>query len=85
MDVLTFVGAFWISTWIMLLFRTWSIIARLIDTYQIVLAQRYKALHFCIYSFSLIFITPLLWQVAFNDEYRKRYVLAYVNALRKNK
>jgi len=85
MDVLTGIGAFWLSTWIMVLFRTIGIINRLVDTYEIALVQKYRALHFIIYTVMIIVIAPLLWQVIPFDESRKRFVLSYVDALRKRK
>ena len=48
MDVLTVIGAFWLSTWIMLMFRTFSIINRLVDTYKIALVQKFKFIHLII-------------------------------------
>lgn len=85
MDVLTGIGAFWLSTWIMILFRTVGIINRLVDTYEIALVQKYRALHFIVYTVMIIVIAPLLWQVIPFDESRKRFVLSYVDALRKRK
>ena len=85
MDVLQIVVAFWLSTWFMILIRTWSIIARLVDTYKITLLQRYRVSHFLIYAISLVIIAPALWQVVVSDIKRKQYVLSYVNALRKKK
>ncbi len=85
MDVLQVVVAFWLSTWFMVLVRTWSIISRLIQTYEIALLQKYRSLHFIIYALSLLIIAPALWQVVVSDIKRKQYVLSYVNALRKEK
>ena len=85
MDVLQVVVAFWLSTWFMILVRTWSIIRRLVDTYEIVLLQKYRSLHFIIYAFSLLIIAPALWQVVVSDIKRKQYILAYVNALKGKK
>ena len=85
MDVLTGITAFWVATWIMLLYRTIGIIHRLVDTYEIALIQKYKALHFIIYAFSLLIIAPALWQVVVSDYYRERYIISYVDALRKKK
>ncbi len=85
MDVLSVLGAFWLSTWFMVLARTWSIINRLVDTYEIALVQKFRVLHFLIYAISLLIIAPALWQVVVSDIRRKQYVLSYVNALRKEK
>ena len=52
MDVLAGIGAFWLSTWFMLMFRTLSIINRLVDTYEIALVQKYRGLHLIMASAS---------------------------------
>ena len=44
MDVLQIIGAFWLSTWLMIMFRTFGIISRLVDTYEIALVQKFKGL-----------------------------------------
>ena len=49
MDVLTVISAFWLSTWVMLMLRTFSIINRLVDTYEIALVQKYKFIHLIIF------------------------------------
>ena len=85
MDVLTGISAFWLSTWIMILYRTIGIINRLVDTYEIALVQKYRALHFIIYTVMTLVIAPVLWQVVVSDLHRKRYVVSYVDALRKRK
>ena len=85
MDVLQIVGAFWLSTWFMLIFRTWSIISRLIETYEIALLRKYRSLHFVIYAISLLIIAPVLWQVVVSDIKRKQYILSYVNALKERR
>ena len=48
MDVLTIISAFWLSTWIMLMLRTFAIINRLVDTYKIALVQKFKFIHLII-------------------------------------
>jgi len=85
MDVLTGISAFWLSTWIMLMFRTLSIIARLVDTYEIALVQKYRSLHLIIISIFFLFTAPFLWQVVVSDIKRKQFILAYVNALKGKK
>ena len=45
MDVLIGIGAFWISTWFMLMYKTIPIITRLVETYEIALVQKFKILH----------------------------------------
>ena len=85
MDVLTGISAFWLSTWIMLMFRTFGIIARLVDTYKIALLQKHRSLHFVILGFLYLIVAPVLWQVIVSDYKRKKFILGYVNALKERK
>ena len=85
MDVLQIVAAFWLSTWLMLMLRTFGIIRRLVDTYEIALLQKYRSLHFIILSFLYLVVAPALWQVIVSDYKRKKYILGYVNALKERK
>ena len=85
MDVLIVIGAFWLSTWIMLMFRTFSIINRLVDTYEIALVQKFKGLHLIILSIFFLVTAPFLWQVVVSDIRKKQFIISYVNALRKEK
>ena len=82
MDVLQVVGAFWLSTWIMLMFRTFSILNRMVDTYEIALVQKYKFIHLVILGLFFLFTAPALWQVVVSDLKRKAFILTYINALR---
>lgn len=82
MDVLQVVSAFWLSTWLMIMFRTFSIINRLVDTYEIALVQRYKFIHLIILSVFFLFTAPALWQIVVSDIKRKAFIITYVNALR---
>ena len=85
MDVLIGIGAFWISTWFMLMYKTIPIITRLVETYEIALVQKFKILHWIILSVSLFLIAPFLWQVVVSDKKKKAFIISYVNALRKEK
>ena len=81
MDVLTIIGAFWLSTWIMLMFRTFSIINRLVDTYKIALVQKFKFIHLIILGLFFLFTAPFLWQVVVSEQKRKLFIVSYINAL----
>mgnify|MGYP003135409013 FL=1 len=85
MDVLIGISAFWLSTWIMLMFRTFSIINRMVDTYKIALVQKFKGLHLIILGIFFLVTAPFLWQVVVSDIRRKQFIISYVNALRKEK
>ena len=85
MDVLQVIGAFWLSTWLMVMLRTFSIINRLVDTHEIALVQKYKSLHLIILSIFFLVVAPALWQVIVSDYKRKKFILGYVNALKERK
>ena len=85
MDVLQVIGAFWLSTWLMVMLRTFGIINRLVDTYEIALVQKYKSLHLIILSIFFLFTAPALWQIVVSDIKRKAFIISYVNALKGNK
>ena len=76
MDVLIVIGAFWLSTWIMLMFRTFSIINRLVDTYEIALVQKFKGLHLIILSIFFLVTAPFLWQVVVSDIRKKQFIIS---------
>tara|TARA_Y100000992_G_C21135615_1_gene428721 strand:+ start:170 stop:427 length:258 start_codon:yes stop_codon:yes gene_type:complete len=85
MDVLMGIGAFWLSTWIMLIYRTVGIINRLVDTYEIALVQKYKFLHTLILAIFYLICAPFLIQVVLSNSKRKLFILSYVNALKGKK
>ena len=81
MDVLTVISAFWLSTWIMLMLRTFAIINRLVDTYKIALVQKFKFIDLIILGLFFLFTAPFLWQVVVSEQKRKLFVVSYINAL----
>ena len=81
MDVLSSIGAFWLSTWVMLMYRTIGIINRLVDTYEIALVQKFKFIHLIILGLFFLFTAPFLWQVVVSEQKRKLFVVSYINAL----
>ena len=85
MDVLTVISAFWLSTWVMLMLRTFSIINRLVDTYEIALVQKYKFIHLIILAVFFLVTAPFLWQVVVSDIKRKLFIVSYINALKGKK
>lgn len=85
MDVLSSIGAFWLSTWVMLMYRTIGIINRLVDTYEIALVQKYKLLHTIILATFYLVCAPFLIQVVFSNAKRKVFVISYINALKGKK
>ena len=81
MDVLIGIGAFWISTWFMLMYKTIPIITRLVETYEIALVQKFKFIHLIILGLFFLFTAPFLWQVVVSEQKRKLFVVSYINAL----
>ena len=67
------------------MFRTFGIISRLVDTYEIALVQKFKGLHLIILSIFFLVTAPFLWQVVVSDIRKKQFIISYVNALRKEK
>ncbi len=82
MEPWTYIMSFWLTTWLMLMWRTYSVSMRLIANDQrgkVII--KYRVLHFIVYSIGLIVITPFMWQVCFFEESRKNWVLAYVEGI----
>ena len=82
MELWTVVLSFWTTTWLMLIWKTYSVSMRLIekDPRGIVIIT-YRKLHFIIYVVGLFIITPFIWQVAIFESSRRRWVLAYVKGI----
>ena len=82
MEVWTMVSALWLSTWAMCYGRTAFIITHMVEQKEGgELIVGYKYTHMVIYAITLFFITPLIGQVAVFEKPRKRWCVAYVNAI----
>lgn len=87
MEPWTFIASFWLTTWLMLIWRTYSVSMRMIEkdqrgTYIV----KNRKLHFIVYCLGIFIITPFIWNVALFEESRRKWVTAYVNGiLGKNK
>jgi hypothetical protein len=82
MEPWTIILSFWLSTWLMLVWRTYPVMMRIIERKpegRIVL--KYRAVHFVMYILSLFILTHWIFQVVFSENKRKMWVLAYVNAI----
>ena len=82
MELWTITLSFWLSTWLMLIWRTYPLVMRLVGLKpEGTLIIKYRHIHFVIYSLSLMILTPFIWQVALLDGKRKTWVIAYVNSI----
>ncbi len=82
MEPWTIVLSFWLTTWLMLIWRTYSISMRLIEKGQKdTLVTQYRLVHFIIYVVGILILTPFIWKVAIFEKPRKKWVLAYVGEI----
>ena len=82
MEPWTFIASFWLTTWFMLVWRTYSISMRMIGNDQKgAYIEKYKHLHFIIYCLGMFIMTPFIWNVAIFEESRRKWVTAYVNGI----
>ncbi len=81
------VGAIWLSTWIIVSYRTWSRIEWLLKaTYPRHQMLERPFLHMFIYVLCINFLLPFIGvQITLSDNIRDKWVYAYVEALGKNK
>ena len=74
--------SFWIATWLMIVWKTYSVSMRLIELDpRGVYIIKYKVLHSIVYTLCIFFIVPFIWQVALFEESRRKWVLAYVDGI----
>ena len=84
MGLWTVIVSAYITTWIMMIFRTWSISIYLIEKKQPSnLMIKYRRLGFIIYILCIMPLVPLIPSVAVSNKARKRFCIAYVNAVTK--
>lgn len=81
MEAWALVLAAYSTTWIMLIGRTFFIIRHLLILRKETYITQYPKLHFLVYSFGMLFMTPFIWHVALFDESRKKWCLAYADAV----
>ena len=86
MEVWTIVSAVWLSSWVMLMFRTYAIISRMIRTTPGgELIVRFKYLHAGIYAVCIFILTPFIWTIIINDVQRKAWCVTYVAQICRSK
>lgn len=82
MEPWTIIVSIWLSTWCMLMWRTYSVSMRMIgkepEGHYII---KYKVMHFIVYALGMFVMTPFIWQVTFLEEARRKWVMAYVNGI----
>jgi len=82
MEPWTVILSLWLTTWLMLVWRTYPISMRMIsNSPKGSIITKYKYIHFVVYVVPLLVMTPFVWQVAFSDRLRKKWVIAYVNGI----
>ena len=81
MEVLYILLSIYLSTWIMIMYRTFNIIAYILKDRKEELLTKYKTMHCIVYGLGTICIIPFIWQIAIFDSVRKRWVLAYCDAV----
>jgi hypothetical protein len=86
MGLWTVIVSAYITTWIMMIYRTWSISIYLIEKKQPSnLMLKYRNLGFIIYIFCMMPLVPLVPHIAVSNRARKNFCIAYVNAVTKEK
>ena len=82
MGLWTVIVSAYVTTWIMMIFRTWSISMRMIERKQPKnLMLKYKKLGFITYILCIMPLVPLIPHIAVSARARKRFCIAYVNAV----
>ena len=84
MGLWTVIVSAYITTWIMMVFRTWSISMYMIEYKQPSNVMiKYRNLAFIVYIFSIMPLVPLIPHIAISDKARKNFCIHYVNAITK--
>jgi len=79
MELWTLLVSLWLATWILVVGRTYKYIRQLTEEDELI--SKFNKLHAVIYSVSMFFITPFVWQIVIHDGYRENFVIAYVHAI----
>ena len=84
MGLWTVIVSSYITTWVMMIYRTWSISMYMIEVKEPEnLMIKYRNLAFLTYIFCMMPLVPLIPHVAISDKARKNFCIAYVNAITK--
>jgi hypothetical protein len=82
-EVLYILLSIYLSTWIMIVYRTFSYIEHILEDRNEQLLTKLKTIHLIVYGLGTICIVPLIWQIAFFEGVRKTWVVAYCDAVTK--
>ena len=84
MGLWTAIVSAYVTTWIMMIFRTWSLSMYMIKKKQPEnLMIKYRNLAFLTYIFCMIPLVPFIPHIAVSNRARKNFCMAYVNAVTK--
>jgi len=84
MGLWTVIVSSYITTWVMMIYRTWSISMYMIEVKDPSnLMIKYRSLAFITYTLCLMPLVPLIPYVAVSDKARRNFCIAYVNAITK--
>ena len=84
MGLWTVIVSAYVTTWVMMIYRTWSISMYMIEVKDPSnLMIKYRSLAFITYTLCLMPLVPLIPYVAVSDKARKNFCIAYVNAITK--
>ena len=84
MGLWTVIVSAYITTWVMMLYRTWSISMYMLEVKQPEnLMLKYRIMAFITYIFCMIPLVPFIPHIAVNNRARKNFCIAYVNAITK--
>jgi hypothetical protein len=82
MELWIIIVSAYITTWIMMIYRTWSISMYMIEKKQPSnLMIKYRKVAFLIYMLCMMPLVPLIPYIALNNKARNRFVLSYVHAI----
>lgn len=84
MGLWTVIVSAYVTTWVMMIYRTWSISMYMLELKEPEnLMLKYRIMAFITYICCMIPIVPFVPQVAVSDRARRRFIIAYVNAITK--
>lgn len=84
MAVLYVLLSIYLSTWIMIMLRTFSLISFILKDRKEKLLTKWKTMHFIVYGLGIVCLVPFIWQIVLFEGVRKDWVLAYCNAVMRN-
>ena len=86
MGLWTVIGSAFLTTWLMMIYRTWAISMYMIEIKEPNnLMIRYRTLAFIIYSICMLILVPLIPQIAVSNKARKKFCISYVKSITQEK